>query len=138
MLAILATSMETRLESGDHFQMASCSEPRTRADKCDVPPGLCTSVIPCLSSGLAENNKLCPCLSYFPGIFGHFQKLAFFRKWGVKPYIKRVKNYAFTQFFNVPQLSDNFSKMRGCFDLKVRTNLTTNTYRRLFQQELCL
>ena len=36
-----------------------------------------TSVTPCLSSGLAKNNKLCPCLSYFAGFFGHFVTLAF-------------------------------------------------------------
>ena len=42
---------------------------------------ICTSVVPGLSSGLAKNNKiiLCPCLSYFPGLFAHFESLAFFK-----------------------------------------------------------
>ena len=40
---------------------------------------ICISVIPCLSCGLAKNDKLCPCLSYFPGFFGHFESLAFFK-----------------------------------------------------------
>ena len=40
---------------------------------------ICTSVIPCLSIGLAKNNKI---LSYFPSFFGHFVRLAFPENWG--------------------------------------------------------
>ena len=39
---------------------------------------ICTSVVPCLSSGLAKITKLCPCLSNFPGIFAVFKVWLFF------------------------------------------------------------
>ena len=42
---------------------------------------ICTSVIPV---AWPKITKLCPIfLSYFPGFFGHFESLAFFKKnWG--------------------------------------------------------
>ena len=43
---------------------------------------ICTSVIPSLSTGLAKNDKVMLCLSYFPGLFGHFESLAFIQKLG--------------------------------------------------------
>ena len=43
---------------------------------------ICTSVIPCLSSGLAKNDKIMSAFVLFPGFFGHFESLAFFSKIG--------------------------------------------------------
>ena len=40
---------------------------------------ICTSVVPCLSSGLAKNDKIMS-MFVFPGLFGHFESLAFLRK----------------------------------------------------------
>ena len=61
---------------------------------------ICTSLIPCLSIGLVKNKKLCPCLSYFPGFFGHFVSLSFFENLGGdKPYTKAVKQDVLRQFF---------------------------------------
>ena len=50
-----------------------------------------TNVIPCLSSDLAKNDKIMSMFVLFPGFFGHFESLAFFRKWRDKPYTKAVK-----------------------------------------------
>ena len=52
---------------------------------------ICTSVIPCLSSGLAKNDKIMSVFVLFPGFFGHFESLAFFSKIGDKPHTKAVK-----------------------------------------------
>ena len=41
---------------------------------------ICTNVIPCLSSGLAKNDKIMSMFVLFPGFFGHFESLAFFQK----------------------------------------------------------
>ena len=43
---------------------------------------LCTSVIPCLSSGLAKNNKIMSIFLLFSRLFGNFESLAFFSKMG--------------------------------------------------------
>ena len=39
---------------------------------------ICTSVIPCLSTGLAKNDKIMSMLVLFSRLFGHFASLAFF------------------------------------------------------------
>ena len=39
---------------------------------------ICTSVIPCLFSGLAKNNKVMSKFVLFYRLFGHFESLAFF------------------------------------------------------------
>ena len=52
---------------------------------------ICSSVIPCLSNGLAKNDKIMSMFVLFSRLFGHFEGLAFFRKWGDKPYTKTVK-----------------------------------------------
>ena len=52
---------------------------------------ICTRVIPCLSSGLAKNNKIMSVFVIFFGFFDHFERLALFRKWRDKPYTKAVK-----------------------------------------------
>ena len=59
---------------------------------------ICTSVVPCLSSGLAKITKLCPCLSNFPGFFAVFKVWLFIRKWGDKPYTKAVKQDVLVNF----------------------------------------
>ena len=38
---------------------------------------ICTSLIPCLSSGLAKNDKIMSMFVLFLGLFGHFESLAF-------------------------------------------------------------
>ena len=52
---------------------------------------ICTSVVPCLSSGLANYNKMMSMFVLFSRLFCHFENLAFCRKWKDKPYIKAVK-----------------------------------------------
>ena len=37
----------------------------------------CTSVVPCLSSGLAKKNKIMSMFVSFSGFLGHFESLAF-------------------------------------------------------------
>ena len=49
-----------------------------------------TSAIPCLSSGLAKNNKIMSVFVQFFQLFGHVESLAFF-KWGDSPYTNTVK-----------------------------------------------
>ena len=39
---------------------------------------ICTSVVPCLSTGLAKNNKIMSMFVLFSQLFGHFESLAFF------------------------------------------------------------
>ena len=41
---------------------------------------ICTSVIPCLSSDLAKNDRVMSMFVLFPGFFGHFE--IFFSKIG--------------------------------------------------------
>ena len=41
---------------------------------------ICTSVVPCLSSGLAKNNKTMSVFVLFSWLFGHFERMAFFEK----------------------------------------------------------
>ena len=67
-------------------------------------------MVPCLSSGFTKLTKLCPCLSYFPQFFGHFESLAFFQKWGDKPHTKAVKQDVCSQLLKVEQLSPFFKK----------------------------
>ena len=41
---------------------------------------ICTGVVPCLSTGLAKNDKIMSMVVLFSRLFGHFESLAFFRK----------------------------------------------------------
>ena len=59
---------------------------------------ICTSVVPCLSTGLAKNDKIMSMFVLFSRLFGHFESLAFFRKWGNKPYTKAVKHDILVKF----------------------------------------
>ena len=69
-------------------------------------------MVPCLSSSFTKLTKLCPCLSYFPQFFGHFESLAFFQKLGGggKPHTKAVKQDVCSQLLKVEQLSPFFKK----------------------------
>ena len=58
-----------------------------------------TSVIPCLSSGLAKNNKDMSMFVLFSWLFGHFQSLALISRMGDNLYTKAVKQDVFSQFF---------------------------------------
>ena len=69
---------------------------------------ICTSVIPCLSSGLAKNNKIM--FMFVLWLFGHFESLAFLRKWGDRSYTKVIKQHILLNFSKVRQLSNNVSK----------------------------
>ena len=43
---------------------------------------ICTSVVPCLSTGLAKNDKIMSMFVLFSRLFGHFESLAFFENGG--------------------------------------------------------
>ena len=53
---------------------------------------ICTSVMLCLFTDLAKNDKIMSMFVLFSGFFGHFESLAFFPKWRDKPYTKAVKH----------------------------------------------
>ena len=59
---------------------------------------ICTSVIPCLSSDLAKNDRVMSMFVLFPGFFGHFEILAFFSKIGGQHYTKAVKHDILVNF----------------------------------------
>ena len=71
---------------------------------------ICTTVVPCLSNGLGKNNKLCPCLSYFPSFLRHLEKLAFFKNGGTNLTPKQSNRMLLVNVSKVQQLSSNFSK----------------------------
>ena len=66
---------------------------------------ICTSVVPCLSSGLAKSSKIMSVIV-----------VGFFRKRGDTGYTKAVKKMFSVNFTEVQQLNNNFSKKRGYFD----------------------
>ena len=43
---------------------------------------ICTNVVPCLSTGLAKNDKIMSIFVLFSRLFGHFESLAFFENGG--------------------------------------------------------
>ena len=43
---------------------------------------ICTSVVPCLSTGLAKNDKIISMFVLFSRLFGHFESLAFLENGG--------------------------------------------------------
>ena len=49
---------------------------------------ICIGVIPCLSSGMAKNDKIMSMLVLFPNVFGHFESLTFFENRGTNLTIK--------------------------------------------------
>ena len=60
---------------------------------------ICTTVVPCLSSGLAKNNKIMSMFVLLPGFLGHFKSLSCFQNWGDKPCTKAVQQDVFSLFF---------------------------------------
>ena len=77
---------------------------------------ICTSVVPCLSTGLAKNDKIMSMFVLFSRLFGHFESLAFFRKWGDKPYTKAVKHHIWSNFERYNNKVAIFRKKPGYFD----------------------
>ena len=91
---------------------------------------ICTSVIPCLCSRLAKNNKITTMfVLFFPEFVAILKRLPFFGKRGDKPYTRTVTQDVLGQFVKGTLNSNNFSKKCGCFD----QNLTADT----FQQNIC-
>ena len=75
---------------------------------------ICTSVVPCLSSGFAKINKIISMFVLFFPIFEHFESSAVFlsKNEGDKPHTKAVKQDVCSQFLKVQQLSQFFKKAR--------------------------
>ena len=96
-------------------------------------------VVPCLSSGLTKINKIISMfVLFFPGFLTILKVWLFFSKnGGVKPHTKAVKQDDSSQFLKVQQLSQFFKKTLGYLENKVRTNLTLDGCRRLFNEKLC-
>ena len=59
---------------------------------------ICTSVIPCLSSDLAKNDKVMSMFVLFPGFFGHFESLGVFSKIGGQTLHQSCQTWYFSQF----------------------------------------
>ena len=59
---------------------------------------ICTGVVPCLSCGLAKNNKIMSMFVQLSCFFLPFLRFGFFRKWGDKPYTKAVKQNVSVSF----------------------------------------
>ena len=72
---------------------------------------ICTSVIPCLSSGLAKNNKIMSMFVLFSQL-GHFESLAFFENEGTNLTPEQSNRMLSVNFSKVPQLSRDFKKLR--------------------------
>ena len=60
---------------------------------------ICTSIITCLSSGLAKNNKIMSMFVLFSLLFGHFESLAFFSKMGGRTLQQSSRIGRFSQYF---------------------------------------
>ena len=69
---------------------------------------ICTSVVPCLSGGFAKINKIISMFVLFSQDLAYFESSAFFKKWGIKPHTKAVKQNVCSQFLKVQQLSRLF------------------------------
>ena len=80
---------------------------------------ICTSVIPCLSSGLAKNTTIMSMFVLFSRLFGHFESLALFRKWGDKLCTKVVKQSIFSQFFKSTTKVTIFQKIPAVLTKKI-------------------
>ena len=60
---------------------------------------ICTSVVPCLSTGLAKNDKIMSMFVLFSRLFGHFASLAFFSKMGRQTFTPKQSNMIFWSNF---------------------------------------
>ena len=68
---------------------------------------VCTSEIPCLSSGLAKNNKIMSMFVLISWLFGYFESLAFFSKSGGNKAVL-VKQDVSSQFFKGTTIKKQF------------------------------
>ena len=59
---------------------------------------ICTSMVPCLSSGLAKNNKMMSMFVLFSQFFAILKVWLFFLKWWDKPYTKAVTQDVLVNF----------------------------------------
>ena len=59
---------------------------------------ICTSVVPCLSSGLAKNNKIMSMFVLFSWVFGHLEDWLFFKNGGETSH-QSSHTVRFNQFF---------------------------------------
>ena len=77
---------------------------------------ICTSVVPCLSSGLAKNNKIMLMFVIFPGVFLPFWKTVFFfENVGTNLTPKQSNRMFLSCLSKVQQLSNNFFKKARLF-----------------------
>ena len=60
---------------------------------------ICTSVVPCLSTGLAKNDKIMSMFVLFSRLSGHFESLAFFSKNGGTNLTPKQSNMIFWSNF---------------------------------------
>ena len=93
---------------------------------------ICTSTIPCLSSGFAKGNEIMSLFVLFPA----FLKVWLFSKMGGQTLHQSSQTrMLLVNFSKVQQLSNNFQRSAAILTKKVRTNLTAETYRRLSQKK---
>ena len=59
---------------------------------------ICTSVVPCLSRGFTKIDKIISMFVLFLRFFYILTVRLFFKKWGVKPHAKTVKQNACSHF----------------------------------------
>ena len=78
--------------------------------------------------------KLYPCLTYFPGFLAILKVWPFFENGGTNLAPKQSSKDVLVNFSKVQQQSSNNFPSAASLT-KVRKNLTTDTYRKLFQQK---
>ena len=62
------------------------------------------------ASDMAKNNKIMSMFVLFSRLFGHFESLAFFEKWGTNLTPEQSSSIFLDNPLKVQQLSNNFSK----------------------------
>ena len=97
-----------------------------------------TSVVPCLSSGLAKNNKIMPKFALFPGFFGHFESLASFRKWGGQALHQNSQTRCFSRFFKGTEIKWQFFQEVSLFRLKSEDKLNRRYISKTFSTKTML
>ena len=79
---------------------------------------ICTSVVPCLSRGLAKNDKILSSMFVlFHDLFSHFESLAILQKWGGGGNLIPMQSdrMFLADFSKVQQLNNNFFLNCGYF-----------------------
>ena len=77
---------------------------------------ICTSVVPCLSTGLAKNDKIMSCLSYFPGFLAILKVWPFFENGGTNLTPKQSNMIFWSNFERYNNKVAIFQKKPGYFD----------------------